>query len=279
MIRIEKTQSKDFQFFLSQKNFLKVVDTLEKFQEGMLDKNSAQAKNFMLFKRELYQMYQISNRSVHEHELYSFQIQRDNLKWLIRANNDYITEMNKLEAMEEAADFAALNGAVYRKRALNTRRFKGLGAFAASYGIYTYLPYIAVYLGSTIPMVSACFAGFYGLIAFAENQLINEIRVIPAGEHSGKLQVTRALSPFVSENLIVEVKNIKSVVALGDEELGEDSKDGNIVLISEHINAAGETDTEPLVLSLQGDAFKDKLYLDWILSNKDGESSLVDDYE
>ena len=95
--------------------------------------------------------------------------------------------MNNQEALDEAADFAALNGAVYRKRVLNTRRFKGLGAFAASFGLYTYLPYIAVYLGSTIPMISACFAGFYGLIAFAENQLINEIRVIAKGDHSGKL--------------------------------------------------------------------------------------------
>jgi len=69
---------------------LKVVDTLEKFEQGMLDRNSSSAKDFMLFKRELYQMYQISNRSIHEHELYSFNIDRENLKWLYRANVDFI---------------------------------------------------------------------------------------------------------------------------------------------------------------------------------------------
>lgn len=137
-----------------------------------------------------------------------------------------------MEGVDQVADIAALKGAVYRKRALNTKRFKGLGAFAASCGIYTYLPYMAVYLGSTVPMVTACLAGFYGLYAFAETEIINEIRVIESGEHAGKLQISKSLSPFVSESLIVDVRHIKSVVALGDEELGEDSRDGNIVTIS-----------------------------------------------
>jgi hypothetical protein len=44
---IEKTQAKDFKFFLEQRNFLKVVDTLEKFEEGMLDPASAQAREFI----------------------------------------------------------------------------------------------------------------------------------------------------------------------------------------------------------------------------------------
>jgi hypothetical protein len=42
---------KDFEFFLKQGNFLKVVDTLEKFEDGLLDKDSPRAKEFVLFKR------------------------------------------------------------------------------------------------------------------------------------------------------------------------------------------------------------------------------------
>ncbi len=61
---------------------------------------------------------------------------------------------------------------------MNPKRLKGLGAFAASYGIYSYLPYIAVYLGSTVPIVSACAAGLYGMLAFGESQIINTIKVI-----------------------------------------------------------------------------------------------------
>jgi len=37
IMTIEKTSLKDYKFFLEQRNFLKVVDTLEKFEEGMLD--------------------------------------------------------------------------------------------------------------------------------------------------------------------------------------------------------------------------------------------------
>lgn len=37
---LDKTSKKDFEFFLSQRNFLKVVDTLERFEEGMLNKQS-----------------------------------------------------------------------------------------------------------------------------------------------------------------------------------------------------------------------------------------------
>lgn len=77
---------KDYEFFLSQGNFLKVVDTLEKFQQNVLDKDSPKAKEFVLFKRHLYSMYEVQNRSVHEHELYSFEIERENISWLYAAN-------------------------------------------------------------------------------------------------------------------------------------------------------------------------------------------------
>jgi hypothetical protein len=71
---------------------LKVVDTLEKFQSGMLDRQSPAARDFILFKKQLYQMYEVQNRSVHEHELYSFEIERQNVKWLYQANLTYIEE-------------------------------------------------------------------------------------------------------------------------------------------------------------------------------------------
>jgi len=50
---------KDYEFFLRQGNFLKVVDTLEKFQENILDKDSPKAREFVLFKRHLYSMYEV----------------------------------------------------------------------------------------------------------------------------------------------------------------------------------------------------------------------------
>ena len=48
---VEKAGAKDFNFFLAQKNFLKVADTLEKFEENILDHFRPEAKDFILFKR------------------------------------------------------------------------------------------------------------------------------------------------------------------------------------------------------------------------------------
>jgi hypothetical protein len=93
---IEKSQQKDFQWFLSQGNFLKVVDTLEKFEQGLLDNNSDRAKEFVLFKRQLYAMYEVQNRSVSEHELFSFEVERHNLKWVYQANVDFVQEQTKV---------------------------------------------------------------------------------------------------------------------------------------------------------------------------------------
>jgi hypothetical protein len=56
---VAKAEAKDFNFFLSQKNFLKVTDTLERFEEKILDHSKPEAKNFVLFKRQLYQMYEV----------------------------------------------------------------------------------------------------------------------------------------------------------------------------------------------------------------------------
>jgi len=40
-------------------NFLKVVDTLEKFEKGNVDKSTQEGKEFVLFKRQLYMMYEV----------------------------------------------------------------------------------------------------------------------------------------------------------------------------------------------------------------------------
>lgn len=79
---IAKTERRDFNFFLEQSNFLKVVDTLEKFQNGLVNTQSDFGKEFVLFKRQLYQMYEVQNRSIYEHQQFSFGVERRNLKWL-----------------------------------------------------------------------------------------------------------------------------------------------------------------------------------------------------
>jgi hypothetical protein len=129
----------------------------------MLDRNSPLAREFVLFKSELYQMYEIQNRSIHEHELYSFNIERRNLKWLYQANLNFIEETQTQNLLERISEHTSLKGAVFKRKVLNPRRVKGLTGFVSSLGIYTYMPYMAVYLGSSIPFFAAIATGLYGM--------------------------------------------------------------------------------------------------------------------
>ena len=63
----QKSQEMDYNFFLSQPNFLKVTDSLEKFERDLVDTSTVDGKNFLTFKTKLYQMYEVKNRSVYEH--------------------------------------------------------------------------------------------------------------------------------------------------------------------------------------------------------------------
>lgn len=56
---IDKVQTRDFRFFLAESNFLKVVDTMEKFQKQVVNLDTQAGKDFVVFKRQLYQVYQI----------------------------------------------------------------------------------------------------------------------------------------------------------------------------------------------------------------------------
>lgn len=90
---LEKSFANDYEYFLSQGNFLKVVDTLEKFQEGLVDTNTEAGKNFVQFKRQLYKLYEVRHRSMLEHEAFSFKVERRNLKQLYKANVEYVDEV------------------------------------------------------------------------------------------------------------------------------------------------------------------------------------------
>lgn len=115
---------------------------------------------------------------------------------------------------------------------LNPKRLKGVGAFAASYGIYSYMPYIAVSLGSTIPVFAACFAGLYGMFAFSESECVNTIEVIREGANEGKLRINVATSAFASRNIIADIKDVRQVTCLENDDIGEDNLDGNVISIA-----------------------------------------------
>lgn len=227
-------------------------------------------------------MYEVQNRSVNEHELFSFEVERKNLTWLYRANGDFIQEMHRVDLQDQVADHSKLGkDEVFKRKTLSPRRFKGVGAFAASFGIYTYAPYIAAYLGTTLPMLGAVFGGLYGMLAFSESQIVNSIKIIKdQSENHGRLNITVGDSAFTTSNIIVDVKDVVSIVALGNDDFGEDGTDGNVLRIKRFFDSSTSqwVETER-ALTLPGDAFRDRYFLDWILADKSGEGNLADDFQ
>jgi hypothetical protein len=64
-----------------------------------------------------------------------------------------------------------------------------------------------------VPILAACAAGLYGMRAFSESEVVNSISYISEeSDHRGKLLINIASSPFTSRNIIVNVRDIHSVV-------------------------------------------------------------------
>lgn len=148
---------------MSQGNFLKVVDTLEKFQSGLVNTQSPAGKEFVMFKRELYNMYEVQNRSVWEHDSFSFGVERRNLKYLYNANRNFVSEMTRIRQLDQAADHGNLKGKIFQRKFLSTHRLKGLGAFGAATACYMHLTPLTMMLGSTVPMTAIAGCLVYGM--------------------------------------------------------------------------------------------------------------------
>ena len=75
-------------------------------------------------------------------------------------------------------------------------------AFVSAYGLFTYAPYLAVYVGTTAPFLGAVAAGIYGMLSFSESQFVNSITLIKdGGDNHGKLDINVGLkSSFAREH-------------------------------------------------------------------------------
>lgn len=71
-----------------------------------------------------------------------------------------------------------------------------------------------------------------------------------------------------------------SVVALGNDDFGEDGTDGNVLRIIRYYDVSkGQWIESERPLTLPGDAFRDRYFLDWILADKTNEGQLADDFQ
>ena len=73
------------------------------------------------------------------------------------------------------------------------------------------------------------------------------------------------------------MKNIRSVCALGDDDMGADDVNGNIVHLMRYTDSNGDEHMDG-VFTLPADAFRDKAYLEWILAPKGHNEETADDF-
>jgi hypothetical protein len=167
-----RSNAKDFAYFLKLGNFLKVVDTLEKYEAGMVDKSTDAGREFVLFKRQLYMMYEVQNRSVDEHQNYSFSIERDNLRWLYQANLDFCDEMTRVNTLEQMADHGDLKGSVFKAKMMGPNRLKGIGSFFVASQLMMNMTMFTALMGHTLPIVGVASTVMYGISKFSEQKTI-----------------------------------------------------------------------------------------------------------
>ena len=141
---------------------MKVVDTLEKYQERVVNTKSESGKDFILFKRQLYQMYEVQNRSIDEHDEFSSKLERQNLKWLYDANLDFVAEMTRVNALDNRVEHGKLEGFVLKRKLMNPRRLKGVAAFGAAGMAYSNMAMLTLMMGPTVPMIGIVAASMYG---------------------------------------------------------------------------------------------------------------------
>ena len=270
---IAKTSAKDFNFFLDHGNFFKVVDTLEKFQQNQVNTSSQEGREFIMFKRQLYQMYEVKHRSVHEHNSFSFGVERRNLRWLFDANMDYISEMGRINHFEQLSDTSNLGGKVFKMKTLTPARGKGLLALGASAWAFTNMVTLTLMMGPTMPVVGILGATVYGMKQFQETKTISAIEKLD----DGMLKFTIQKSPIVSFTITAHVNDCKSVCALGDDDLGADDVESNVLSVNNWTDSLGNVHAEGAFI-LPADAYRDKQMMEWILAPKSADEETAEDF-
>jgi hypothetical protein len=251
---------------LDQKDFLKVVDTLEKFESGMVDLNSEAGKEFVKFKRQLYKLYEVQNRSVQEHDAFSLRVDRRNLNALYNANLRFVSEVTKATHHETMADYGMLKGKVLRKKPLSVRRRRGLAFFALASAGYWNLASLTMLCGnSVVPLLGVAFCTMNFLQSFNQVNNIEWIEAFPP-EHpmAGKLRMKINTSPYFGKTIITDTYSTHTLVSCGADTVGSGITGSNFIrLIDYEDEATGEKFKDGVFLVSQ-DSWRDYRFMEWI---------------
>lgn len=213
-------------------------------------------------------MYEIQSRSVDEHEAFSFEIERQNLKWLSDANKSFSEQMGQENALMDLHAHSHLKGKIFKRKVMDPGRLKGLGFFGLTGLLYAYFPYVACQLGAPLTTFAMTGSSFAGMLHLSETNTINAIEFLKEGEHAGKLKFTVSATLFKSKDLIVDANNAQGMISLSNDDVGEDGFESNLVHLSDFLDASTGQVVAGDSFVLPADGWKDLSVTDWILSVK-----------
>lgn len=210
---IEKTEARDFNYFLEHGNFFKVVDTLEKFETQMVNTESQAGKEFVLFKRQLYQMYEVKQRSIWEHETFSMTVDRRSLKWLHDANRDFLMELQQVNLLDQLQDIEKLNeNTIYQAKFLSEDKQKGLAAWAATALAYSKFTALTLLMGKMLPSAAITAGIMYGMHKFNDVATVQKIEMLEGGNY----KITVKDSMFTERHIIADAKDTWAISQLDE---------------------------------------------------------------
>lgn len=271
---IEKYRAEDYDFFLSKGNFLKVVDTLEKFGSN-LDTDHEGAKDFILFKKKLYKLFEVRGRSASEHAEFSSKIYEDELVHVYDAHRHHLATIAVDNHISKVSNQINLKGAFYKRKLLSPSRVKGLAGSFVTLSFVLKGPYLWPYFAWNSLVAKLYYATpiastLYTIYNFSENNIIHSIERIDSGSDEGKVRISVADSPFITHDIIAEPNHI-----IDGGNVGENGISALKVTQGFDVKLNKEFNEERLFsidTSSDGNAWINHEGMDWLLQSKDTSS-------
>ena len=174
--------------------------------------------------------------------------------------------------MDNLVAHGQLKGSIMKQKTLSSTRLYGLGYFGLASVAYIKMASLTMMMGPVAPTLGVVGLAVMGIRNFTERETISKIDYITEGEHAGLLLCKVQTTPFISRNVIVNPKFTRSVCALGEDDIGADDTEANIMHAAEYLDESTGVAMRDGFFTIPADAFRDKITMEWILAHKDEES-------
>ena len=156
---------------------------------------------------------------------------------------------------------------------MDPERVQGVGLFGLAALTWAYFPHVALHFGTWLTTMGLTGFTLGGMFKLGESrQVIESIEIIKSGADAGKLKINVSMRLFIRSSIIADVNSIQGMVPMTVDDVGEKDSEANLVVIQNYLNTATGQQEERGYFVLPADAHRDHNMLDYIMSNKNGNS-------